>query len=374
MSTIIKVRCTDQVLTFENTPVIASGGLEEDFVSFEFCSKWDGLVKTAVFWRSEKEAYHVLLEEDDTCPIPPEVLTVEGVIYFGVFGVSETGKQRTSEVLRYNIVKGAITEDSKPSDPTPDIYTQILAEFLRFENEITARVDEFTLNITTAWYEYQTAMGRRQNEFENTVTNRQTEFEAEMDNRQDVYESNINQQWQNFKTGGDFVLKTDYLQDQEEREDWENEISQEVGTPAALAALAALLNLDSTASVVDVIAAVKNLADQANTEVAGRAKVQTGSYVGTGTYGKSNPTQLTFNFVPKLVFWFDDTGKTLTSWMAYVYGSSVTIGAGASRAPGGCQITLTGNTLSWYTTSTDSMAYSMQANRSGYTYTWVAIG
>ena len=213
MSTIIKVRCTDQVLTYENTPVIASGGLEEDFVSFEFCSKWDGLVKTAVFWRSEKDAYHVLLEEDDTCPIPPEVLAVEGVIYFGVFGVSETGKQRTSEVLRYNIVKGAITEDSKPSDPTPDIYTQILAEFLRFENEITARMDEFTQNITTAWYEYQTAMGERQNEFENAVTNRQTDFETAMNNRQDEYESDINKQWQNFKTGGDFVLKTDYEKD-----------------------------------------------------------------------------------------------------------------------------------------------------------------
>ena len=213
MSTIIKVRCTDQVLTFENTPVIASGGLEEDFVSFEFCSKWDGLVKTAVFWRSEKEAYHVLLDEADSCLIPREVLAVEGVIYFGVFGVNEAGKQRTSEVLRYNVAKGAITEGTKPSDPTPDIYTQILAEFLRFENEITARVDEFTQNITQAWYEYQVAMGQRQSEFETALTKRQTEFETAMDTRQKDYEANVNEQWQNFKTGGDFVLKTEYQED-----------------------------------------------------------------------------------------------------------------------------------------------------------------
>lgn len=144
MSTIIKVRCTDQVLTFENTPVIASGGLEEDFVSFAFCSKWDGLVKTAVFWRSEEEVYHVLLDEVDSCPIPREVLAVEGVIYFGVFGVSEAGKQRTSEVLRYNIAKGAITEGTKPTDPTPDIYTQILQEYAELRTVKADKVKDAT--------------------------------------------------------------------------------------------------------------------------------------------------------------------------------------------------------------------------------------
>ena len=142
MSTIVKVRCTDQVLTFENTPVIASGGLEEDFVSFSFCGKWDGLGKTAVFWRSESDPYHVLLDEDDCCQIPPEVLMQDGVIYFGVFGVNAEGKQRTSEVLRYNIAKGTITEDTQPSDPTPNIYTQLMSYYAATRAEYeAARVD-----------------------------------------------------------------------------------------------------------------------------------------------------------------------------------------------------------------------------------------
>ena len=35
----------------------------------------------------------------------------------------------------------------------------------------------------------------------------------------------------------------------------------------------------------------------------GFAKIQTGSYVGTGTYGASNPCSLTFDFAPKwLIF------------------------------------------------------------------------
>lgn len=127
MSTIIKLRCVDQVLAFETTPVIASGGQQEDFIQVSFCSKWDGLIKTAVFWRNEDDAYHVPLDDTGSCVIPPEVLTDEGSIYFGVFGVSAAGKQRTSEVLRYVVAKGAITSGTKPSDPTPDLYTSVMA-------------------------------------------------------------------------------------------------------------------------------------------------------------------------------------------------------------------------------------------------------
>ena len=105
MSTIIKMRCIDQVLTFESTPVIASGGLEEDIVQVEFCSKWDGLMKTAVFWRSADEAYHVLMDDSGSCTIPREVLTEEGVFYFGIFGVG-SGRQRTTEAMRYTVVQG----------------------------------------------------------------------------------------------------------------------------------------------------------------------------------------------------------------------------------------------------------------------------
>lgn len=128
MSTIIKLACIDQTLALESTPVIASGGLKEDFIQVAFCGKWDGLYKTAVFWRAEDEVYHVPLDDTYSCEIPPEVLTDEGYFYFGLYGVGEDGRQRTSEVLRYTVVKGAITSGTKPSDPTPDLYTQLLEQ------------------------------------------------------------------------------------------------------------------------------------------------------------------------------------------------------------------------------------------------------
>ena len=40
------------------------------------------------------------------------------------------------------------------------------------------------------------------------------------------------------------------------------------------------------------------------------AKIQTGSYTGTGTSGQSNPCSLTFNFVPKFVFLYMAYSKT----------------------------------------------------------------
>ena len=38
--------------------------------------------------------------------------------------------------------------------------------------------------------------------------------------------------------------------------------------------------------------------------VRGYAKIQTGSYVGTGTYGADNPCSLTFNFTPILITFY----------------------------------------------------------------------
>lgn len=134
MST-IKVICIDQALAFENTPVIASGGLE-NYVSFTFCNKWAGYTRTAVFWRNEADAYHVILDSSGTCQLPPEVTGDQGTIFFGVFGVNGSGKQRTSNVLTYRIEKGAITVATAPSDPTPDMYTQLLAMERAFETHI----------------------------------------------------------------------------------------------------------------------------------------------------------------------------------------------------------------------------------------------
>lgn len=194
MSTIIKLKCLDQVLTFESTPVVASGGLEEDRIQVEFCSKWNGLTRTAVFWRSEQEAYHVPLDESDSCAIPPEVLTDEGVIYFGLFGVSSDGRQRTSQAMRYTIAKGAITDGTKPSDPTPDIYTELLARYQKVieVSEATLAAEQaFEQAMQAAQTAFEQAMGQRQTQHEQAVDQDQAAFEQAMQAAQEAFEQEI---------------------------------------------------------------------------------------------------------------------------------------------------------------------------------------
>lgn len=141
----IKVQCIGQAVTFLNTPVISSGNMNYDTIGFEFCSKWDGYVKTAIFYRTKEEVYYQLLDDSDSCLIPNEVLGEKGVIYIGVFGTLGD-KTITSQVLRYRIQEGAVTEDLKPSDPTPDIYSQLVGKYAEYEAELKAQqlqLDEF---------------------------------------------------------------------------------------------------------------------------------------------------------------------------------------------------------------------------------------
>lgn len=138
MKTIIGVECVDQDLMITNSPVIASGGLNENSIAFKFCSKWDGFTKTAVFYRNTNEVYHVIVDEENMCDVPHEVTDSEGTMFFGVFGVSGD-VTRTSKVLKYKIRQGAITNDTTPPDPTPDIYEQILSQY----NLMNERQEDF---------------------------------------------------------------------------------------------------------------------------------------------------------------------------------------------------------------------------------------
>lgn len=119
-------------------------------------------------------------------------------------------------------------------------------------------------------------------------------------------------------------------------------------------------------------------------QLGNKVQIATGSYIGTGTYGKANPTSLTFGFEPKLVI----------VWIAYQpsenYGLRPASNSGAWNSSfiytkGQCrtniyynntnypnELSVVGNTLSWYTKSNNA-PYG-QLNQSGVTYEYLAIG
>lgn len=152
MST-IAIECLDQTLTIVNAPLISSGDIETDKAQFTFCPMWNGFTKTAIFYRNEEESYAVTLVGNgvyEECTIPKEVLQSEGCFYFGVHGVKDN-KVKTSQVMRYRVVKGAITETTTIPDPTPDIYTQILTA-INEAGGVTVKESGFHYEMTDVGY------------------------------------------------------------------------------------------------------------------------------------------------------------------------------------------------------------------------------
>lgn len=126
MKTNIRIRCEKAKLYYEEEQTIASGNVSESRVTFRFDPSWKNYTKTAVFRRSGVLTFHVLLDNSDSCKIPNEILRKVGTVFIGVRGISG-GKEKFSEMIRYQVREGAASEASKVHDPTPDVYEQILA-------------------------------------------------------------------------------------------------------------------------------------------------------------------------------------------------------------------------------------------------------
>ena len=110
-------------------------------------------------------------------------------------------------------------------------------------------------------------------------------------------------------------------------------------------------------------------------------KIETGSYVGTGTHGPNNPNTLTFSFVPKILFIFKNNiysgfiREMGYSNMVIITHVSVVTSSYNSSANFGDETYLTwddnNKKVSWYSTASYAEC---QGNMSGVTYTYIAIG
>ena len=167
----------------------------------------------------------------------------------------------------------------------------------------------------------------------------------------------------------------------------------EVGTPLNKASLlkdatASKFGLGSDAVPDDVFNAIKTLINDANANANAKARIVTGSYVGTGTYGNANPNRLTFDFEPKIVV----LTEMISSGGAYyvLFGNSETRQGVFAIYPERLSDSFAGdrgfliedNTTSnsfakregtsvlWY----NSRTAHAQGNGNGWTYHYIAIG
>ncbi len=99
-------------------------------------------------------------------------------------------------------------------------------------------------------------------------------------------------------------------------------------------------------------------------------RIETGAYIGTGTYGSANRNSLTFNFIPKLVFVQGSYGGCVFVNPAAVADTTM---QNANTSNAAENVSWSGETVSWYyKVSASGPAY--QLNTSGEIYYYVAIG
>ena len=101
-------------------------------------------------------------------------------------------------------------------------------------------------------------------------------------------------------------------------------------------------------------------------------KIATGSYTGTGTYGKANPNTLTFGFEPKMVF--IGAERQYSADCAFVFNGQTTFSRTKSGGGGdSADCSFSGNTFTWYSTSS-SWGSAAQMNSANVEYLYFAIG
>ena len=97
--------------------------------------------------------------------------------------------------------------------------------------------------------------------------------------------------------------------------------------------------------------------------------IETGSYVGTGTYGSSNPNSLTFGFVPKLVFIHESSDGRFR--MCAINGDSQCVSGTVGSSQYTIKTAWENKKLSWYNSNENAR---QQLNNNASVYNYLAIG
>lgn len=220
----LQIQCFEKAITIKNSPVIASGGINVDTLEVDFCEKWTGFTKTAVFYQNAENVYYSVLQ-NDICIIPYEALKTEGILYFGLFGVK--GDERiTTEILRYKITKGAITDFLKPSEPSDEIWEQVLKELnairdlaedikqneTDFINKQTEAFNTLKKDTETKFEQYKTSTTNELNKFKNDIEQDNANFKETTEKQFYEYYNELKEISANFMSIEDIdrILGGDY--------------------------------------------------------------------------------------------------------------------------------------------------------------------
>lgn len=140
---VLDFKVQNQILTRRDNNKVVRDSQNYLYAKLTCSEDWSG-EKTMVFKGSSGDAYNVLLDDEDTCLVPWEVLTAER-IYVSAF----CGDLITANVVRIDTIKSGYEIGKESRIPTPDIYNQIIEKINDIEQgtvdpEVVAQiVDEY---------------------------------------------------------------------------------------------------------------------------------------------------------------------------------------------------------------------------------------
>lgn len=120
---LLPLSVTNQIIrqTKRNTYVADVRNYMTAQISF---SGWDDIqTKTAVFVGPDNTPYNVILEQDNTCKVPWEVIKAPGFTV-SVYG----GDLITANKADVTVIESGYIEGQAPPTPTPDVYNQLVTQ------------------------------------------------------------------------------------------------------------------------------------------------------------------------------------------------------------------------------------------------------
>ena len=127
---VIRFKVDEQTLTASYSPLIVSRSQDYLKARFTFTEDWYGTQKIAQFVRSELK-YNILLDENNICLVPWELLQTEGEFSLTVWGNNLPNQDNiiiTTNKLIIKVSADGLDDELLPTDPTVGVEGGLLVQ------------------------------------------------------------------------------------------------------------------------------------------------------------------------------------------------------------------------------------------------------
>ena len=128
----MRISVTTNSVEISQRSTVNEGEYKANKCEFEFTAPFDGLVKKAVFVGEDKRAFEMVIDSNNECDIPEDILKAKGTCKIGVYAYDVDGetlvKRYSPEPASFKVDAGSYRENvENPSDVTPSQAEQLEA-------------------------------------------------------------------------------------------------------------------------------------------------------------------------------------------------------------------------------------------------------